>query len=86
MVSLCTENRLRFTARLGIKERGETYHFRSHLGDGGLVRFACPRRQPGGLRLARHVGGMVYLFTASTFTVVTAGAWHTLAFVVRPFG
>jgi hypothetical protein len=29
---------------------------------------------------------LVYLFIASIFTVLAAGAWYTLAFVVRPFG
>jgi hypothetical protein len=29
---------------------------------------------------------LVYLFIASIFTVLAGGGWHTLAFVVRPFG
>jgi len=29
---------------------------------------------------------LVYLFIAGIFTVLAAGAWYTLAFVVRPFG
>jgi hypothetical protein len=29
---------------------------------------------------------LVYLFVAGIFTGVAAGAWYTLAFVVRPFG
>jgi hypothetical protein len=29
---------------------------------------------------------LVYLFIACTFTVMAAGAWYALAFVVRPFG
>jgi hypothetical protein len=29
---------------------------------------------------------VVYLFIACTFTVMAAGAWYALAFVVRPFG
>jgi hypothetical protein len=29
---------------------------------------------------------LVYLFVAGIFTVVAAGAWYALAFVVRPFG
>ncbi len=29
---------------------------------------------------------LVYLFIAGIFTVVAAGAWYALAFVVRPFG
>ncbi len=74
------------------------YRLGSSLGDGGLVRFACPRRPPGGLRLARRVRAwfsgketnrnerLVYLFIAGVFTVVTAGARYSLAFVVRPFG
>jgi hypothetical protein len=29
---------------------------------------------------------LVYLFIAGIFTVLAAGAWYTLAFVVRSFG
>jgi hypothetical protein len=29
---------------------------------------------------------LVYLFIAGVFTMLAAGAWYTLAFVVRPFG
>ena len=29
---------------------------------------------------------LVSLFTAGIFTVLAAGAWYALAFVVRPFG
>jgi hypothetical protein len=29
---------------------------------------------------------LVYLFVAGVFTVLAAGAWYSLAFVVRPFG
>jgi hypothetical protein len=29
---------------------------------------------------------LVYLFIASIFTLLAAGAWYALAFVVRPFG
>ncbi len=29
---------------------------------------------------------LLYLFIAGIFTVVAAGAWYALAFVVRPFG
>jgi asparagine N-glycosylation enzyme membrane subunit Stt3 len=29
---------------------------------------------------------LVYVFIAGIFTVVAAGAWYALAFVVRPFG
>jgi hypothetical protein len=29
---------------------------------------------------------VIYLFIAATFTVMAAGAWYTLAFVVRSFG
>ncbi len=29
---------------------------------------------------------LVYLFIAGVFTVIAAGAWYALAFVVRPFG
>ena len=29
---------------------------------------------------------LVYLFLAGVFTVLAAGAWYSLAFVVRPFG
>jgi hypothetical protein len=29
---------------------------------------------------------LVYLFIGSIFTVMAAGAWYALAFVVRPFG
>ena len=29
---------------------------------------------------------LIYLFIAVIFTVVAAGAWYALAFVVRPFG
>ncbi len=29
---------------------------------------------------------LVYLFMASVFTMLAAGAWYALAFVVRPFG
>jgi hypothetical protein len=29
---------------------------------------------------------LVYLFIADIFTVLAAGAWYVLAFVVRPFG
>jgi hypothetical protein len=29
---------------------------------------------------------LVYAFIAGIFTVVAAGAWYALAFVVRPFG
>ncbi len=29
---------------------------------------------------------LVYLFIARIFTVLAAGAWYALAFVVRPFG
>jgi len=29
---------------------------------------------------------LVYLFIAGAFTVLAAGAWYALAFVVRPFG
>ncbi len=29
---------------------------------------------------------LVYLFIAAIFTVMAAGAWYALAFVVRPFG
>ena len=29
---------------------------------------------------------LVYLFIAATFTVLAAGVWYALAFVVRPFG
>ncbi len=29
---------------------------------------------------------LVYLFIAATFTMLAAGAWYALAFVVRPFG
>ncbi len=29
---------------------------------------------------------LVYLFIAGVFTMLAAGAWYALAFVVRPFG
>jgi hypothetical protein len=29
---------------------------------------------------------LVYLFIGGIFTVMAAGAWYALAFVVRPFG
>ncbi len=29
---------------------------------------------------------LVYVFIAGIFTVLAAGAWYALAFVVRPFG
>ncbi len=29
---------------------------------------------------------LVYLFIADAFTVMAAGTWYALAFVVRPFG
>jgi hypothetical protein len=29
---------------------------------------------------------LVYIFIAGIFTVLAAGAWYALAFVVRPFG
>jgi hypothetical protein len=29
---------------------------------------------------------LVYLFIAGVFTLMAAGAWYALAFVVRPFG
>jgi hypothetical protein len=29
---------------------------------------------------------LVYLFIAGVFTMLAAGAWSALAFVVRPFG
>ena len=29
---------------------------------------------------------LVYLFIAGVFTMLAAGSWYALAFVVRPFG
>jgi len=34
---------------------------------------------------ANRTERLVYLFIASVFTILAAGAWYALAFVVRPF-
>ena len=35
---------------------------------------------------ANRNGRLVYLFIAGVFTMLAAGTWYALAFVVRPFG
>ncbi len=80
----------------GIEESGGRHRLRSNLGDGGLVPLARPRRQPGVYAWLGALGAwsskdanrkerLVYLFIAGVFTMLAAGAWYALAFVIRSF-